>query len=101
VKSLQPRIAALRAELDRLGREAAVAFGSLHAVHVAGYDRYLSDVEVGGRPQIVPSDRLVLEEGMAMAIEPGAYFAGRVGVRVENTYAVTDGGARRIEEVAS
>ena len=65
-----------------------------HAGHALG-------VEVGEGPQIVPSDSLIIEEGMAIAIEPGAYFTGRFGVRVENTYAVTADGARRIDEVAS
>jgi Xaa-Pro dipeptidase len=56
-------------------------------------------VEIGERPQIVPSDSLILEEGMVIAIEPGAYFEGRFGVRVEDTYAVCADGARRIDEV--
>jgi Xaa-Pro aminopeptidase len=44
-------------------------------------------------PHLIPADSTVLEEGMVIAIEPGAYFAGRFGVREENNYVVTaDGG---------
>jgi Xaa-Pro aminopeptidase len=44
-------------------------------------------------PHLIPADTTVLEEGMVVAVEPGAYFAGRFGVREENNYVVTaDGG---------
>ena len=44
-------------------------------------------------PHIIPSDHTPLENWMLMAIEPGVYFQGRVGARVENVYVVTpDGG---------
>lgn len=58
-------------------------------------------VEIGERPQILPEDTIRLAEGMTLALEPGAYFAGRFGVRVENTYLVTTAGARRVEEIVA
>jgi Xaa-Pro aminopeptidase len=36
---------------------------------------------------------------MVFALEPGAYFTGRYGVRVENTYVVNEDRARLITEV--
>jgi Xaa-Pro aminopeptidase len=42
-----------------------------------------------------------LEDGMTIALEPGAYFASRFGVRVEDTYRVGPDGARRIDEVGA
>jgi Xaa-Pro dipeptidase len=54
-----------------------------HGVGVTGFED----------PHLIPADSSVLAEGMVIAIEPGAYFAGRFGVREENNYVVTaDGG---------
>ena len=39
-------------------------------------------------PHIVPSDTTPLEPWMVMAIEPGVYFPGRYGARVENVFVV-------------
>jgi Xaa-Pro aminopeptidase len=39
-------------------------------------------------PHIVPSDTTPLEPWMVMAIEPGVYFPGRYGARVENIFVV-------------
>ena len=45
-------------------------------------------------PHLIPADDTVLQEGMVLAVEPGVYFAGRFGVRVENMYVVgPDGGS--------
>ena len=49
-------------------------------------------VGVGEDPQIIPSEESVIEAGMVFAVEPGVYFGGRFGVRVEDTYVVTDQG---------
>ena len=44
-------------------------------------------------PHLIPSDMTPLEPWMVLAVEPGAYVAGRYGARVENVFVVTpDGG---------
>jgi Xaa-Pro aminopeptidase len=44
-------------------------------------------------PHIIPTDSTPFEEGMVLAVEPGVYFPGRFGARVENVFLVTpDGG---------
>lgn len=43
-------------------------------------------------PHIIPSDETPLEPWMAIAIEPGVYFAGRYGARVENIFVVSPEG---------
>jgi Xaa-Pro aminopeptidase len=44
-------------------------------------------------PHLIPADQTPLQEGMVIAIEPGVYFPGRFGIRVEHDYLVTpDGG---------
>jgi Xaa-Pro dipeptidase len=44
-------------------------------------------------PRIVPGARIVLEPGMVVALEPGAYLDG-LGVRVEQVAVVTEDGCR-------
>ena len=39
-----------------------------------------------------------LDAGMAFSIEPGAYFAGEFGVRLEDVVVVTEDGARPMTE---
>jgi Xaa-Pro aminopeptidase len=51
---------------------------------------------VGEDPQIIPDEYSLVQEGMAFAIEPGAYWPGRFGARVENTYVVRRAGAELI-----
>jgi Xaa-Pro dipeptidase len=59
-----------------------------HAGHSIG-------VTVAEDPQLIPTQPMELEEGMVFAVEPGVYFPGRFGVRVEDVYEVTaDGGVR-------
>jgi Xaa-Pro aminopeptidase len=44
-------------------------------------------------PHIIPSDVTPFEPWMVLAVEPGVYFPGRYGARVENVFIVTpDGG---------
>jgi len=51
-------------------------------------------IGVGENPQIIPSDHSLVEERMVFAIEPGAYWSGSHGARVENTYVVHSSGAK-------
>jgi Xaa-Pro dipeptidase len=57
-------------------------------------------VGVGEDPQIIPSEESVIEAGMVFAVEPGVYFPGRFGVRVEDMYVVTDRGGQLISHFA-
>ena len=58
-----------------------------HAGHGIGID-------VAEGPQLIPTEAMRLEAGMVLAIEPGVYFPGRFGVRVEDMYVVTENGGR-------
>jgi Xaa-Pro aminopeptidase len=42
-------------------------------------------------PHLVPSDTTPLEPWMVLAVEPGVYFPGRFGARVENVFVVGPG----------
>jgi Xaa-Pro aminopeptidase len=43
-------------------------------------------------PHVIPADATPLEAGMVLAIEPGVYFPGRYGARVEEIFVVTENG---------
>jgi Xaa-Pro aminopeptidase len=49
-------------------------------------------------PHVIPSDETPLEAGMVIAVEPGVYFAGRWGARVENVFVVTADGGVELRE---
>jgi Xaa-Pro aminopeptidase len=49
-------------------------------------------------PHVIPSDTTPLEPWMAIAIEPGVYFAGRYGARVEKAYVVTPDGGVELQD---
>jgi len=89
------------------GRSAAVAGATTGDVDAAAR-RVLTDAGYGAlfthrlghgigldtheAPYLMPGGTTVLEPGMAFTIEPGAYLAGRFGVRIEDTVILgTDG----------
>lgn len=43
-------------------------------------------------PHVIPSDTMPFEPWMVLAIEPGVYFPGHYGARVENVFVVTPSG---------
>lgn len=49
-------------------------------------------VDCWENPHLIPSDGTVFEPGMIVAVEPGAYYEGRWGIRHENEYLVTEVG---------
>lgn len=53
-------------------------------------------VSVHEEPYIAPGNDLVLREGMAFSIEPGIYFAGEWGARIEDIVVVTAEGCERL-----
>jgi Xaa-Pro aminopeptidase len=49
-------------------------------------------------PHVIPTDERELESWMVMALEPGVYLPGRLGVRRENLFLVTPGGAVELSQ---
>ncbi|HZR95825.1 MAG TPA: M24 family metallopeptidase [Gaiellaceae bacterium] len=65
------------------------AFPGGELPHHAGHGLGLGAFE---DPHLIPSDDSPLEPGMVIAVEPGVYFPGRYGARVENVFVVTPAG---------
>jgi D-alanyl-D-alanine dipeptidase len=65
------------------------AFPDGELPHHAGHGLGLSAFE---DPHLIPSDDTPFESGMVIAVEPGVYFPGRYGARVENVFVVTPAG---------
>lgn len=82
------------AELDRLVRDGLAEAG------YPGQPSHPVAHGVGARAHEPPYAHQagdgVVEEGMVLAIEPGAYWEGGGGLRVEDNFLVTAGGAERL-----
>jgi Xaa-Pro aminopeptidase len=49
-------------------------------------------------PHVIPTDTRPFEEWMVIAVEPGVYFPGRLGARVENVFVVTPSGGVELRQ---
>ena len=89
VDAVRPGVAA--AHVDRAARDVLVGAGLGEAfLHRTGHGIGLS---VHEEPYIVAGDETLLRPGMAFSIEPGIYFPGRWGARIEDIVVVTETGA--------
>jgi Xaa-Pro aminopeptidase len=78
-------------QVDAAAREVLAAEGLADAfVHRTGHGIGLS---VHEEPYIVAGNDLRLQEGMAFSVEPGVYFPGQWGARIEDIVIVTADGA--------
>ena len=50
-------------------------------------------------PHLIPSDTMLFESWMVLAVEPGVYFPGRYGARVENVFVVTPEGGIELRKL--
>ena len=75
---------ACRSVIDEAGMGEAFVHGSGHGV----------GLDVHELPRVVSGSTAVLEPGNVLTVEPGVYFAGVGGARVEDLLVVTDDGCR-------
>lgn len=77
-------------EIDRAMRRVIEAAGYPVYPHHSGHGVGVSGHE---NPRIVPYSEERLAAGMVIMLEPGIYFPGETGVRVEDGYLITEDGA--------
>ena len=88
------RPGATAAQVDAAARQVLTDAGLGEAfLHRTGHG---IGVSVHEEPYIAPGNDLVLREGMAFSIEPGIYFAGTWGARIEDIVVVTDTGCESV-----
>jgi len=84
--------------VDAAARDVLAAAGLAEAfVHRTGHGIGLS---VHEEPYIVAGNDLVLREGMAFSIEPGIYFPGAWGARIEDIVIVTADGCESVNRTS-
>jgi Xaa-Pro aminopeptidase len=83
-------------EIDRAARGVIAAAGLGDAfIHRVGHGLGLSLHE---EPYLLEGNTLPLAEGMVFSDEPGVYFPGKFGIRIEDTVVCTGDGGRRLNE---
>jgi Xaa-Pro aminopeptidase len=90
------RSGALCQEIDRAARSVLTQAGYGDAfIHRTGHGLGLSLHE---EPYLVEGNTLPLAAGMVFSDEPGVYFPGQFGIRIEDTVVCTADGGRRLNE---
>lgn len=62
-------------------------------VHHAGHGLGMGYYEA---PWFLKEQSELIQENMVVALEPGLYFKGEFGIRIENNYRITENGAKRL-----
>jgi Xaa-Pro aminopeptidase len=87
------RPGAVSGEVDKALRKYIADAGYAPYTHHSGHGVGVSGHEA---PRIVPYNREVLTAGMVILLEPGIYFPGETGVRLEDAFLITETGAEQL-----
>ena len=83
------RAGAAAAQIDALARRTLGKKYSRYFVHGTGHGVGL---EVHEAPRLAPTSRDILQSGMVVTVEPGLYYPGLWGIRIEDTVVVKKNG---------
>lgn len=87
------RPGAVAGDVDKALRKFIVDAGYPAYTHHSGHGVGVSGHEA---PRIVPYNREVLAPGMVIMLEPGIYYPGETGVRMEDAFLITETGAEQL-----
>lgn len=94
VKAAKPGVEAQ--EVDKAARKTLAEEGLCDKfIHRTGHGVGL---EVHEPPYIVDGNKTTLQPGMVFSVEPGVYFEGKWGLRIEDLVVITDNGAERLNK---
>ncbi len=95
IKALKP--GANTQKIDNLARQTVKKAGHEKAfLHSLGHGLGL---EVHELPSLAPKFKTRLKPGMVVTIEPGLYFPGKFGIRIEDLVVITERGSRNLTKV--
>ncbi len=84
-------------DIDKIAREVLRKYGlDKYFIHSLGHG---IGVECHERPSISPISEEKFEPGNTITIEPGVYFRGKFGVRIEDDYLVTENTSLRLTTI--
>jgi Xaa-Pro dipeptidase len=107
-------IAKVVGDANKQGRSASrpdVTAGSIDdatraVINNAGFGKYFTHrtghglgMDAHESPYIFSENQQILESGMVFTIEPGIYFPGKGGVRIEDDVVITDTGSRSLTDL--
>lgn len=87
------RPGAVAGEIDRQVRAFIAGAGYPVYPHHTGHGVGVTGHEA---PRLIPGSTAVLEAGMVILLEPGIYFPGETGVRVEDAFLIVEDGTQRL-----
>ncbi len=85
------------AQIDALARRTLGKKYSRYFVHGTGHGVGL---EVHEAPRLAPPSRDILQSGMTVTVEPGLYYPGLWGIRIEDTVLVKKNGCEMITSMS-
>jgi Xaa-Pro aminopeptidase len=99
ISAIKPGVVA--GEVDRTSRKIidAAGYGDYSTTHHTGHP-----VGFIYGPEIEPTNRTVIKEGMTFTVEPGIYIPSKFGIRIEDNILVTKSGCEvltHVEKIAS